>query len=290
MQNKNLFERLSAIDSTMSASHRKISSFLLTNGHRTAFLTAAEIASAVTVSESTVVRFARVLGFKGFPELQEFLRGNLLETLSPADRFNTYEGIPDEKRLVDQVFELERLNLRAAQDYLDIHALHAIAQRTCNARRCYVVGLRSSRAPALLLGHHLKKILPQAITITSSDFMFEELSWITEQDFLIAFSFPRYSEQTIEALRIAHSASTPTGSVTDSTSSPAAQLSDHCLVTPVSSSFFGNSMVAATAIVNLLITLCIRQQPDTARANLTRVESAAAQDKRFIDAPKGGTR
>lgn len=283
MQGRNLIERLSEIERSLSASHSKVSSFLLLSGHKAAFLTAAEIAAAVNVSESTVVRFARTLGFKGFPELQEFLRAGLLQSLSPTERLSTYEDVRDDAQLVDRIMELELLNVRVAFQHSDADALRALSERICAARRCYVVGLRSSRAQATLLGHYLTKITPQVTTITSGDFMPEELSWATADDLLIAYSFPRYSEPTIEAIRIAKAAGACTGAITDSTSSPAAQLSDYRLVAPSSSGFFGNSFVAAVALTNLLLAFCTRARPEVARENLTRVEQAASLDKRFVN-------
>lgn len=283
MQGRNLVERLNEIDRSLSASHSKISTFLLRSGHKAAFLTAAEIAASVDVSESTVVRFARMLGFKGFPELQDFLRAGLLKSLSPTERLNVYDDIHDDTQLVEHIMELELRNLRTALQHANAATLRTLTDCIGTARRCYVIGLRSSRAPATLLGHYLMKIVPHVTTITSGDFMFEELSWATAQDVLITFSFPRYSEHTIEAIRIAKAAGAHTGAITDSTSSPAAQLSEHSLIVPASSGFFGNSFVGAVAMANLLLAFCTRAQPEAVRENLTRVESAASLDRRFIN-------
>lgn len=283
LQGRTLIERLNEIGRSLSASHSKISEFLLISGHSAAFLTAADIAASVGVSESTVVRFARLLGFRGFPELQQFLRAGLLQSLSPTERVYAYDDIRDDTQLVARLTEIEILNLRTTLQQADTAALRSLTESIGKARRCYVVGLRSSRGVATLLGHYLMKFTPYVTTITSGDFLLEELSWANAQDLLIAFSFPRYSEGTIEAIRIVKRAGTRTAAITDSSGSPAAQLSDLSLIAPASSGFFGNSFLGAVAMTNLLLAFCTRAQPEAVRERLARVETAAALDRRFVD-------
>jgi DNA-binding MurR/RpiR family transcriptional regulator len=282
LRERSLLDRLSVIERSLSATHNKIAAFLLKSGHKAAFLTAAEIASNVGASESTVVRFARMLGFHGYPELQDFLREGLLETLSPIDRLVGHDEIKDESKLIEHLAERETLNLRAALERIDGNALHNLVEAICAAQTCYVVGLRSSRAPATLLGHYLTKIAPKVIVIESSDSMFEQLSWANKDDVLIAYSFPRYSKQTIDAIRIAKSCGARTGAITDSQSAPAAQLSDYSLIAPAISDFYGNSFVAAVAITNLLLASCVHARPETVRQNLSRVEKVASYSERFV--------
>lgn len=282
LRDMTLLERLGGVDRSLSAAHNKIADFLVKSGHKAAFLTAAEIAASVNASESTVVRFARLLGFRGFPELQSFLRDGLLQTLSPTDRLTSHAEIKDETKFIAHAIERETLNLQTALEAVDRNALRALTEGICSARTCYVVGLRSSRSPAILLGHYLTKIAPKVSVIVSSDFIFEELSWATKGDVLIAYSFPRYSKHTIDAIGMAKSAGALTGAITDSQSAPAAQLSRHSLIAPPGSAFFGNSFVAAVAITNLLLAFCARTHPDAVRKNLDRVENAESKAERFV--------
>lgn len=276
-----LMQRLGDVEESLSASHKKIAAFLLKSGHKAAFMTAAEIASHTEASESTVVRFARILKFRGFPELQDFLRQGVLDTLSPVERLARQEGVADQAKFVEHLIERESANLRALRD-IDQGALQELTQAICSAPTCYVVGLRSSRAPAILLSHYLTKMVPRVVTIVSSDFMLDQLSWASKDDVLIAYSFPRYSKPTIDAIRIAKSAGARTGAISDSRNSPAAQLSDFSLIAPSISDFYGNSFVAAVATTNLLLASCVQAQPETIRKNLGRVEEVASLSERFV--------
>jgi DNA-binding MurR/RpiR family transcriptional regulator len=285
MPDSPLMQRLADIEESLSVSHKRIAAFLLNSGHKAAFMTAAEIASHTEASESTVVRFARILKFRGFPELQDYLRRDVLDTLSPVERLAKQGEITDQAHLVEHLIERESTNLRAALRDIDSNSLQELTTAICSARTCYVVGLRSSRAPAVLLGHYLTKMLPQVVVIVSSDFILDQLSWADENDVLIAYSFPRYSKPTIDAMRIAKSAGAKTAAISDSRSSPAAQLSDFSLIAPSISDFYGNSFVAAVAVTNLLLASCVQAQPDTVRKNLRRLEEVASLSERFFRLP-----
>jgi DNA-binding MurR/RpiR family transcriptional regulator len=58
----------------LTASQKRMASYLLAGHDEAAFLPAAALARRIDVSEATVVRFARAIGYSGFPEPQPRLR------------------------------------------------------------------------------------------------------------------------------------------------------------------------------------------------------------------------
>lgn len=65
---------LSKLDSNvrkLSKGHKKIASYIKENYDKAAFMTASALGRKVGVSESTVVRFATELGFKGYPNFKK---------------------------------------------------------------------------------------------------------------------------------------------------------------------------------------------------------------------------
>ncbi len=69
-ETENIFQIINNKFSSMSRGQKKLARFIMTDYDRAAFLTASKIGYEVGVSESTVVRFAAMLGLKGFPQLQ----------------------------------------------------------------------------------------------------------------------------------------------------------------------------------------------------------------------------
>ena len=62
--------------STFSKGQKLIANYILESYDKAAFMTASRLGKTVSVSESTVVRFAAELGYDGYPSMQQFPAGN----------------------------------------------------------------------------------------------------------------------------------------------------------------------------------------------------------------------
>ena len=70
----NIFETIAQKAPGLSKGKQQIATYILQNPNEAAFQTAAQIGKSVQISESSVVRFATDLGYKGFPEFQRILQ------------------------------------------------------------------------------------------------------------------------------------------------------------------------------------------------------------------------
>ena len=74
MSNSNqLLNRMNERYSSMSKGQKILATYITDNFDKAVFLTAAKLGEEVGVSESTVVRFATHLGYRGYPEFQKAL-------------------------------------------------------------------------------------------------------------------------------------------------------------------------------------------------------------------------
>ena len=72
-QADNLLLRIQKYDKTFSKGQKRLAAYVLKNYDKAVFLTASKLGKEVGVSESTTVRFATQLGYKGFPEFHRAL-------------------------------------------------------------------------------------------------------------------------------------------------------------------------------------------------------------------------
>ena len=70
----------------MSKGQRRLADYVRTNYDKAVFLTAAKLGETVGVSESTVVRFAIQLGYKGYPGFQRALEEMVRTRLNSIQR------------------------------------------------------------------------------------------------------------------------------------------------------------------------------------------------------------
>lgn len=99
MNNSNeLINRINEKYSSMSKGQKLLSTYITDNYDKAVFLTAEKLGKVVGVSESTVVRFATHLGYRGYPEFQKALEELVRNKLNSIQRMEvTYGRISQSK-------------------------------------------------------------------------------------------------------------------------------------------------------------------------------------------------
>lgn len=75
--------------SDLTRSERRIADYIRQNQDEAAFMSAGEIALKLGLSEPTMTRFARALGFDNYPEMKEVLLAKFRERLDHSDRIRS---------------------------------------------------------------------------------------------------------------------------------------------------------------------------------------------------------
>ena len=93
MNNSNeLINRINEKYSSMSKGQKLLSTYITDNYDKAVFLTAEKLGKVVGVSESTVVRFATHLGYRGYPEFQKALEELVRNKLNSIQRMDVTSG------------------------------------------------------------------------------------------------------------------------------------------------------------------------------------------------------
>jgi DNA-binding MurR/RpiR family transcriptional regulator len=226
-----------------------------------------------------VVRFARWLGYDGYPDLQQDLQTLVRQKLAPAERMRRAGRLPNGSGAVfDLVMQAGIDNLRTTQALLKRESsVLAAARMIVDAQQKYVIGLRSSSAAATLLDHYLALIQPNVrLLVHGGPNLFEGMLGVTDKDVAVAFSYARYTRWTVEALEYAKSRGARVVAVTDSHLAPAAQIADITLVVPVASVTFGNSYTGVMLAIDALVAEIFDLDADRSLERLGLLEHAFA--------------
>ena len=86
----------------LSKGQKRIAAYILSDYDKAAFMTASKLGELVGVSESTVVRFAALLGYDGYPAMQKALRELVRGKLTSLQRIQTSN---------DQLFKIGRAHV-----------------------------------------------------------------------------------------------------------------------------------------------------------------------------------
>ena len=260
---------------TLSPAHRRVADYLLADGRRAALEPIATVAKNLRTSESTVVRFAQTLGYKGYPELRDQLRERFLATATSLDRLAA-SGADAKARgaTLERVLAEDADSIMRTLAQIPPASFDAVVDAVVSARRTYVVGFRGSAGIALVLGMGLRIFLPETrvVAVNVGDTP-EELLSLRKHDVLVVISYLRYAGQTLEILRFAHEAGAKTVAITDSPASPVARLADHALITRPTSPRTMASYAPAASIASALTEAVAARRGAAAGRSLRLAES-----------------
>ena len=123
-----------------------------------AFMTACKLGETVGVSESTVVRFAGVLGYEGYSEFQRAVEELAKTKLTPNQRIDMTKKRIGKGDILDNVMHSDINKIRHTLDRLDRGAFYNAVDSILDAKTIYIIGARSSEPIAKILNYNLSLI------------------------------------------------------------------------------------------------------------------------------------
>ncbi len=238
-----------------SKGHKKIANAVLNDYAKISELTAVRLARTVGVSESTVVRFAYVLGYEGYSEFQRAIEELVKTKLTPNQRIEMTKKRIGRKDIIENVMESDIQKIRFTLENLNRDSFYSSVDAILAAKNIYIMGARSAEPVARMLNYNLSLIFDNVrfVQATSSGEVFEQMFSINSDDVLIAFSFPRYSTKVVNAVKFASTKGAKVIVVTDSQISPLVEHSTYVLTAQSDMAAFMDSLVAPASIINAII-------------------------------------
>lgn len=265
---------------TLSKGQRKIAEYILSSYEKAAFLTALALGKAVQVSESTVVRFAGELGFDGYPQMQKAMQEMVRSRLTAVQRIEISTPPVAGNDLLSNVLQADMDRIRSSMELTDSQAFSGAVNGLLNAKRIYVIGLRSSAALASFLSYYLNYIFEDVrlITCGSESDIFDQIVHIRPSDAMIAISFPRYSTATVKVMHHAKTIGAITIALTDGAASPLCKPADYVLSAQSDMLSFIDSLVAPMSLINALLVALAGKREAELQNTLGQLETVWEQN------------
>lgn len=260
-----LLTRIEERQRQFSKGQKRLADYVIENYDKAVFLTAAKLGDVVGVSESTVVRFATQLGYKGYPGFQKALEELVRNKLNSIQRMEVTYGRISQSEILETVLHSDIEKIKMTLESIDQKAFNLAIDTILNAKRIYVIGIRSCAPLASFLSFYLNLICENvmAVNTNSSSEIFEQLIRIDESDVIIGISFPRYSMRTLKALEFASNRKAKVITLTDSVHSPMNLYSSCNLIARSDMASIVDSLVAPLSVINaLVVALCMKKQRD----------------------------
>ena len=175
----------------LTKSEKRIANFLRKNQEESAFLSAGEIASRLDLSEATLVRFARSLGFSSYPAMRTVLQDNFRRRVTHSARLRgRLNDLRDGGDIFERLTATEIDFLTQALDSIKREELNKAVEILHEHDRVFVFGLGPSVSLVDLLELRLRRFGREVVPLTNSGREFlEYLTMMEAKDLLFVICF-----------------------------------------------------------------------------------------------------
>ena len=208
---------------------QSVAEFVLHNPDVVALNTIAVISDKAEVTPSTLVRFAKSIGYQGFSDMQSVFQESMRHMPRPYDQ--RIHRLDDQEQLEPTVLHRFSRAASASIDKLeqqtDETAILQASEQLATARCIYIAGQGRATPVATYLHYMFVKMGLQAVLLDGiASTMADKANLIRPDEVLVAVSFSPYTANTRELVDICLARKVPVVALTDSTLSPIARADD----------------------------------------------------------------
>lgn len=269
-----LFKTLQDTYPGLPKTKRKIARYFLENYKEIPFRTVTELAEELDISDTSIVKFCKQLGFNGYGDFRHAISNYVMTETSWGKRLEQHIDEMKGRDVYTQVFQNVQNNVIATfQNDQNISNFSALIDDILQAEYVYILGYRSSAILARYLSRALGELGIRTFPMTPENCDVRILSTrIRPKDLLISFSFARYAQDTIDTIRRVTDKGIRHIAFTDTPLSPAARHADRYFI--ISNTSFHNtpSLSGAISFLDAILAETAQRNPDRARANMKEVE------------------
>lgn len=261
-----IMARMARAQGDLPAALAKVGDWALAYPFRTATLKIDELAEAAGVSVASVNRYARALGFAGYPDFRAELLRAYDSTFAPVEKLRAaVSRETTHAQIMRESLEMAATNITRTLDRLQPDQCEAAVAMILEARRVFVVGLGGSAFTAGLLADALEPhvdLVRESTGFGGSERVIRRLLRVRPGDLVIGLSVPRYSRRTVDFLHLTKDRGAKIMALTDSPASPLVPLADVALLAGSDHGILHGSHIGMVALIEGLAAALTRADRD----------------------------
>lgn len=208
-------------------SETKVADVILEHPEAVIHFSVSELAEQADVSDPTVIRFCRSLGFKGFQDFKIYLAQSIIpEIRNIHETVNQNENAPE---IVHKVFDANIAAIRSTLETLDFGAIEASVRELSKAKKIIFYGLGGSAVVAKDAYHKFFRIGIPCEWFEDSHMALMAASIMKPGEMLVVISHSGSTTDIVEALEVATKAGAGTIAIVSHHKSPVSGKAAHIL-------------------------------------------------------------
>jgi DNA-binding MurR/RpiR family transcriptional regulator len=258
----------------LTKSEKRIANYLRKNQEESAFLSAGEIADRLGLSEATLVRFARTLGFSSYPAMRTVLQDAFRRRVTHSTRLSSrLDDLREAGDIFDRLVVSEIDYLTQSLETIDRQSLNRAVEMIRARKRIFVFGVGPSVSLVNLMEIRLGRFGWQVIPLTTAGReMLEPLLLMSDQDLLMVICFFDISGALQLILDYANEIKCPVIMLTDTLGSIIGDKADVVLSAKRGPISEFHSLVVPMTIINSLLLAVAQEERGQVMDNLDKLD------------------
>ena len=266
-----VISKMKEMQSELTAKEKKISKYILQHLDKIVYMNTYQIADKCKVSQASVVRFAKKLGYSGFPEFKISF-GRDMGRRDVEEKINfIYEDIQETDELDDLIKKIAYANSNIIQDtysILDTNTVKEAVEIIKNARKIFILGAGYSGIVAKDFHYKLGELGMNSICEADYHIQLASISTLNESDVVFVISQGGKTVDIYNLVKEAKKRKAKIISVTQMSSNPIRDLADIKISTIMEKNNFRStalsSRIAQLTIIDIIYVALITENKELA--------------------------
>ena len=261
------------INEKLTKTDKIIADYFFENENKLYFMTSRDIAGDLGISDTSVIRFVKRLGFKNFTEFKEKLKEKISDKiLTPSEKLSLNQSILNSANIQQNFVEHTEKVILEAFEKNSFETMATAVTFLLNSRKKFVVGFKSTSGLASFFGLRVGFLLENVITHPRNNSeLIKNILYISSEDCLLVIAHPKYSKTYNLILQIAKDRGAKTIVLTDKQNSPVVEYGDVVLLNNVHGISYFNSLISTQVLLEYLLTLLSTHIDEKMQKRLTTI-------------------
>lgn len=238
---------------------KAIAEFIVRNPEQISLCTAKELADKIGISDASLIRFSRTIGYDGYAALKDDVCQSLATIVTgKSENLSLTERIHDKPsaNIQEEYLKVAQNNLQQTFQQNDKRIMEKAVNRILKAKHHYIVGFRGCAMIAAQMTFLLRFFVNHVLLINDSGPSgMDMIHDAGPDDVVVFYGVKRYYNSDKRIMEIAHHNKAKVCLITDSIAPPFAEPSDIILLANTNQVSFFNSMNSICAITECLVAM-----------------------------------
>ena len=270
MYKKKILEKLK--NTRLTKKEKRIAEFFLDEEQRVFLMNVADIAKTIDVSDTSVIRFIKSLGFENFTDFKNSGQEDIKSRLDKTNDFIKNLDIIKENS-IEQLY-IHKINEEVNKIFNSNSQkqIKKISNLIMKAKNKYIVGFKSTAGIANFFGVRLGFMLENVSTFNIDDsVVVNSIFNIKQEDILIIFDYPMYSKAAVVLAKIARENKAKILLFTDSDNAPLSEYSDILYKVKLNGISVFNSLISTQILIEYLLTYISQFIEEKAKIRFSKI-------------------